>query len=54
MNFSSSSLAGFCSYSFIAGKITKPNFFIGYIFQFYENFFALTVLGVEFGHFYSG
>jgi hypothetical protein len=41
-------------HTFVEGKITRLNFFIGEVFQFFRKLFALTILRVEFGHFYSG
>jgi hypothetical protein len=38
---------------FIEGKITGPHFLSDKIFNFTKHF-ALTILRVEFGHFYSG
>jgi hypothetical protein len=39
---------------FIEGKITRPNFFYLINFSVSGKLFALAILRVEFGHFYSG
>jgi hypothetical protein len=39
---------------FVEGKITRPNFFYPINFPISQKLFALTILRIKFGHFYSG